>query len=59
MNALAESVAEASDEEILEEARAHGEDPTESARHVKNLLLNTTKLHRQKRNHRLRIVKGL
>ncbi len=51
MNALAESVAEASDEEILEDVRVHGEDPTEAARQTKDVLLNTLKLHGQRRLH--------
>ena len=49
MNALAESVAEASDEEILEEARAQGEDPAESAGRVRNVLLDTAKAYLQRR----------
>ncbi len=49
MNALAESVAEASDEEILEETRAQGEDPTEAAGRVRNLLVNAATTYRQRR----------
>ena len=49
MFALAESVAEASDEEILEETRAQGEDPTEAAGRVRNVLLNAAKTYRQRR----------
>jgi len=51
MNALAESVAEASNEEVLEDVRVHGEDPTEAAQQTKDVLLNTLKLHGQKRLH--------
>ena len=51
MNALAESVAEASDEEILEEARAQGEDPIKTARQTKDVLLNAAKRYRKKRLH--------
>jgi len=49
MNALAESVAEASDEEILEETRAQGKDPTEAAGRVRNVLLDAGKAYRQRR----------
>jgi hypothetical protein len=51
MNALAESVAAASDEEILQEARARGEDPAEAARATKDLLLNAAQTYRQRRLH--------
>jgi hypothetical protein len=51
MNALAESVAEASDDDILEEARARGEDPTQIARHTKDVLLNAVKRYRKQRLH--------
>jgi hypothetical protein len=51
MNALAESVAEASNEEVLEDVRVRGEDPTEAARQTKDVLLNTLKLHGQRRLH--------
>lgn len=49
MFALAESVAEASDEEILEETRSQGEDPTEAVGRVRNVLLNAAKAYRQRR----------
>lgn len=49
MNALAESVVEASDEEILEEVRLQGEDPKEAAGRVRNVLLDTVKIYKQKR----------
>ena len=49
MNALAESVAEASDEEILEETRTQGRDTTEAAGRVRNVLLNAAKAYRQRR----------
>jgi len=49
MNALAESVAEASDGEILAETQEEGADPAEAAEHVRNVLLNAAKTYRQRR----------
>lgn len=49
MNALADSVAETSDEDILEEARAEGKDPGEAATRVRNVLLDAAKAYRQRR----------
>lgn len=51
MNTLAESVAEASTEEILEDVRVHGDNPTEVAQQTKDVLLNTLKLNRQRHLH--------
>jgi hypothetical protein len=48
MNALAESVLEMSDEEILAEAREEGEDPEEVAERVKNVLLEAVKAYEQR-----------
>jgi len=49
MNTLAETVAEASDEDILSEIQEEGENPTEAAEHVRNVLLNATRTYRQRR----------
>ena len=47
-DAMAESVAEASDEEILNEAREAGEDPTAAAEEVRAILRNTVKAYEQR-----------
>lgn len=49
MDALAESVAEASDADILAEAREAGEDPAQTADRVRALLKRVAKAHEQKR----------
>ena len=49
MNALAESVAEASDADILAEAREAGEDPGRSAARVRALLGRAVKDYEQRR----------
>src|ERR1041385_8831153 len=49
MNALAESVAEATDNEILTEAKAHGEIPQDIAKQTKEVLLNAVRSYKQKR----------
>lgn len=48
MFALAESVAETSDEEILEETREQGEDPRAAASHVRNVLFSAAKDYQQR-----------
>jgi hypothetical protein len=48
-NALAESVAETSDAEILMELREAGESPADAAERVRLLLRNTAKTFRQRR----------
>lgn len=48
MDALAESVAEASDEEILAETIEEGEDPEAAAERVRNVLLDAAKAYRQR-----------
>lgn len=52
MFALAESVAEASDEEILEETRSQGEDPTEAAGHVRSVFLHAATAWKERENTR-------
>lgn len=49
MNALAESVAEASDADILAEAREAGEDPTRTAARVRKVLMRAAKDYEQRR----------
>jgi hypothetical protein len=49
MDALAESVAEAPDEEILTEVQEEGKNPEEVAKHVKNVLQGAVKAFRQRR----------
>ncbi len=48
MDALADSVAEASDEDILREAREAGEDPAAAAAHVRSLLTRAVTDHQQR-----------
>lgn len=47
MNSLAESVAEASDEEILEEVRAAGEDPSSEAERLREILMRAVSAHKR------------
>jgi hypothetical protein len=49
MYALAESVAEASDEDILTETQEDGENPDDAAERVRNVLLGAVKDFRQRR----------
>lgn len=49
MNALAESVAEAPDSDVLAEARDAGEDPGQTATRVRALLRRAVKDHEQRR----------
>jgi hypothetical protein len=49
MDALAESVAEASDEDVLREAREAGEDPRTTADRVRNVLKRAAKDFEQRR----------
>jgi hypothetical protein len=49
MYALAESVAEASDEDILTETQEDGENPESAAERVRNVLLGAVKDFRQRR----------
>ncbi len=49
MNALAESVAEASDEDLLTEAREMGEDPRATAARVRDVLKQGAKDYAQRR----------
>ncbi len=49
MDALAESVAEASDEDLLAEAREAGEDPRRTAARVRNVLMRAAKDYEQRR----------
>ncbi len=48
MDALAESVAELSDEEILAETRAEGQDPNLAAEHVRQVLRTAAKVYQQR-----------
>jgi hypothetical protein len=47
-NAVAESIFEASDEEILEEVREAGEDPEAVASHVRSVLSDAVRAHRKR-----------
>lgn len=49
MYALAESVAEAADEEILAEASEEGNDPGTAAEQIRNLLRNAVKAYQQRK----------
>jgi hypothetical protein len=49
MYALAESIVDASDEDIVTETQEEGENPEEVAKHVKNVLLDAVKAFRQRR----------
>ncbi len=48
MDALAESVAEAPDEEIIAETREAGEDPTRAAERVRDVLKSAVKAYEQR-----------
>lgn len=48
MDALADSVLDASDEEVREEVRADGEDPTDLAGRTKSTLLSAVRVHRRR-----------
>lgn len=47
--ALAQSISETSDEEILEDYHSAGEDPEIAARSTREFLLGTVRLHRRKK----------